>query len=165
MFGKIATMLGFVQSSAISAEPEDVKGVANQAKTLSHFSGLLHQYATHLWESADLKLDREALSLGADVELAPMSKDEEQLSTHERFVMLQFRQLCINEDQLRRTLSSLDEDIDGPFSDCEALMLDASEEQDWMSLSLGFFAAHGIIGLRAHTLALYARYTCHYWTP
>ena len=43
--------------------------------------------------------------------------------------------------------------------------IDPSEEQDWYSLSLGFFAALGLKNAACHRLALYARYTCHYWRP
>ena len=40
---------------------------------------------------------------------------------------------------------------------------DADEEQDWYSLSLGFFAALGFNSEAAHKMALDARYTYHYW--
>lgn len=40
---------------------------------------------------------------------------------------------------------------------------DASEEQDWFSLSLGFFAALGLSSESANKLAREARYTHHYW--
>lgn len=40
---------------------------------------------------------------------------------------------------------------------------DASEEQDWFSLSLGFFAALGLNSESANKLAREARYTHHYW--
>lgn len=43
--------------------------------------------------------------------------------------------------------------------------IDESEEQDWFSLSLGFFAALGLNTTACHRLAVYARYTCHYWRP
>ncbi len=40
---------------------------------------------------------------------------------------------------------------------------DSSDEQDWFSLSLGFFAALGFTAEDSHELALLARYTYHYW--
>lgn len=43
--------------------------------------------------------------------------------------------------------------------------IDQSAEQDWYSLSLGFFAALDLKPAACHRLALYARYTCHYWRP
>lgn len=36
-------------------------------------------------------------------------------------------------------------------------------EQDWFSLSLGYFIAKGVKPVRAHALACVARYTFHYW--
>lgn len=54
--------------------------------------------------------------------------------------------------------------------------IDVSEEQDWFSISLGFFIALGVIEstfaddeaeqtqyLDAHALACICRYTYHYW--
>jgi hypothetical protein len=41
--------------------------------------------------------------------------------------------------------------------------LDKEEEQDWYSLSLGFFAAFGLSNAACHRLALHARYDLHYW--
>lgn len=41
---------------------------------------------------------------------------------------------------------------------------DAAEEQDWMSLSLGFFAALGLSSEHAHELAVHARYDLQYWS-
>jgi hypothetical protein len=42
--------------------------------------------------------------------------------------------------------------------------LDKEEEQDWYSLSLGFFAALGLTNAACYRLALHARYDLHYWT-
>lgn len=41
--------------------------------------------------------------------------------------------------------------------------IDPAEEQDWMSLSLGFFIALGATSAEAHDMALEARYTHKYW--
>ena len=43
--------------------------------------------------------------------------------------------------------------------------LDPSEEQDWFSLSLGFFVALGFPYLAAWQMATDARYKHEYWTP
>lgn len=49
-------------------------------------------------------------------------------------------------------------------SEDEATMpIDASEEQDWYSLSLGFFVAIGCSNAQAHKLACAARYDHQYW--
>lgn len=41
---------------------------------------------------------------------------------------------------------------------------DRHEEQDWYSLSLGFFAALGHNAYDAHAMALEVRYTKEYWS-
>jgi len=43
--------------------------------------------------------------------------------------------------------------------------IDPSDEQDWFSLSLGFFAALGLSNSACHRLALHARYDLQYWRP
>lgn len=58
-----------------------------------------------------------------------------------------FRQFCLNE--------YAQADPDKKF--------DADEEQDWTSLSLGFFAALGLSAEHAHDLARHARYDLQYW--
>ena len=42
--------------------------------------------------------------------------------------------------------------------------LDYNDEQDWTSLSLGFFKALGIDSDTCHDLARIARYEYHYWS-
>lgn len=44
-----------------------------------------------------------------------------------------------------------------------ASKIDPSEEQDWYSLSLGFFAALGLGNAACHRLALHACYDMQYW--
>lgn len=61
--------------------------------------------------------------------------------------MEKFKALCVKE------YAEADEDN----------KLDASEEQDWFSLSLGFFAALGFEAEDCHELALVARYDNQYW--
>lgn len=47
----------------------------------------------------------------------------------------------------------------------EALAKDASgDEQDWFSLSIGYFVAKGLAPAQAHRLALHARYKLQYWS-
>lgn len=41
--------------------------------------------------------------------------------------------------------------------------IDPSGEQDWFSLSLGFFAALGLTDDEAHEAAMHVRYDKHYW--
>lgn len=41
--------------------------------------------------------------------------------------------------------------------------IDASREQDWFSLSLGFFRACGLDVNQCHTVAIWARYDMQYW--
>jgi hypothetical protein len=41
--------------------------------------------------------------------------------------------------------------------------IDPSEEQDWFSLSLGYFLGKGLPVDEAHSLSLYVRYDQHYW--
>ncbi len=41
--------------------------------------------------------------------------------------------------------------------------LDPPGEQDWYSLSLGFFSALGLAPLSAHHVACHARYRLEYW--
>jgi hypothetical protein len=45
----------------------------------------------------------------------------------------------------------------------KAKKIDPGQEQDWFSLSLGYFIAKGIEPKRAHTLAIHARYNLLYW--
>lgn len=61
------------------------------------------------------------------------------------------------------------------FNDFKALILadivetdddkkiDPSEEQDWYSLSLGYFLGKGLSLDEAHSLSLYVRYDEKYW--
>lgn len=44
-----------------------------------------------------------------------------------------------------------------------AKQIDGSDEQDWFSLSLGFFVGRHVDPKRAHHLALIARYDLQYW--
>ena len=57
-----------------------------------------------------------------------------------------FKELCLREFSARKNSK-----------------LDPSGEQDWYSLSLGFFKAMGASNSTAHDLALIARYTHKYW--
>lgn len=41
--------------------------------------------------------------------------------------------------------------------------IDPGEEQDWYSLTLGFFLAKGLTAREAHELSIYVRYTLQYW--
>lgn len=41
--------------------------------------------------------------------------------------------------------------------------IDPSDEQDWFSLSIGYFIAKGMPIMRAYELALHARYDHEYW--
>lgn len=41
--------------------------------------------------------------------------------------------------------------------------IDPGQEQDWFSLSLGYFIAKGVEPKRAHTLAIHVRYDLLYW--
>ena len=77
-------------------------------------------------------------------------------------VFEKFRELCVAENLLRKQ-QEVAHDEGEPLEEIENKMMDASEEQDWFSVSLGFFAAHGFIGLEAHEMAIKARYTHHYW--
>jgi hypothetical protein len=76
--------------------------------------------------------------------------------------MEQFKQVCLEEYKLRLLFvgtGNNDEEADR----VQKQMLDASEEQDWFSLSLGFFKALGLSCEDCHDLAIQARYTHHYW--
>ena len=41
--------------------------------------------------------------------------------------------------------------------------IDPGDEQDWFSLTLGFFLAKGVAAEEAHDLSRYVRYTLGYW--
>lgn len=64
--------------------------------------------------------------------------------------MAKFKSFCENDRKNKR---------DGTVGS----KIDESDEQDWFSLSLGFFAALGLSNIRCHNLAIKARYTHHYW--
>jgi hypothetical protein len=80
--------------------------------------------------------------------------------THEA-AMEQFKQLCLEEATKRKLFDAATDDDEADR--IQDQMLDASEEQDWFSLSLGFFRALGVSCEDCHTLACEARYTHHYW--
>ena len=41
--------------------------------------------------------------------------------------------------------------------------IDPRDEQDWFSLTLGFFLGKGVPAEEAHDLSRYVRYTLEYW--
>jgi hypothetical protein len=41
--------------------------------------------------------------------------------------------------------------------------IDPGDEQDWFSLTLGFFLAKGLTAEEAHDLSRHVRYQLHYW--
>ena len=43
--------------------------------------------------------------------------------------------------------------------------IDPDDEQDWFSLTLGFFLAKGLSAEEAHDLSRYVRYKLQYWYP
>lgn len=73
---------------------------------------------------------------------------EEVLTAEEQAALEKFKAFCIAEQQESDVNRKLDQD----------------ENQDWMSLSLGFFKALGIENTRCWTLALKARYAFEYWS-
>lgn len=80
-------------------------------------------------------------------------------------VMERFKQVCLEDHKLRVELNALgesEEDLD-EADRIQDSMLDASEEQDWYSISLGFFKALGLSNEDCHSAAIEARYTYHYW--
>lgn len=85
------------------------------------------------------------------VEQPPAVLSDAEAEALEKFKSFCLTQIPVDEDDPRRT------DDEG--------LIDGSGEQDWFSLSLGFFAALGLHPSACHTLAIRARYTHHYWWP
>lgn len=73
--------------------------------------------------------------------------------------MEQFKQLCLEESRQSALYKAAGDDAD----EIGERMLDPDQEQDWFSLSLGFFRALGLPCDVCHNLALKVRYDHHYW--
>lgn len=78
-----------------------------------------------------------------------MTKDE---------AMEKFRQFCITQEKNAAIDRASMED-----EDYVPISIDPDQEEDWTSLSLGFFAALGFSASDCTKMALEARYTHHYW--